>query len=147
MLLLILLLGPCLINAFSRFISQQFQWIKFHLLVKEYWLLFMYKPSVQFNWGPLEITWVNPWDKNHHTYPLSPNCQEEAARWVIAPLPKSSWVLVSEGRLVGSRNLRDRWVSQYPIPWKALWVLHPKKVIYDLINLHSCTLRRRYMVS
>jgi hypothetical protein len=43
--------------------------------------------------------------------PLSPHCQHKAARWVTAPLPRSSWLLVSEGRLAGSGNLKDRWPS------------------------------------
>jgi hypothetical protein len=53
----------------------------------------MYEPSIPFYWGPLETTWVNPWDKSLSPIPL-PHCQHEAARWIIAPLPKSSWVLV-----------------------------------------------------
>jgi hypothetical protein len=60
MLPLIFLFGPCIINAFSRVISQQVQWIKFQLLVKEYSSLPKHEPSIQFNWGPLETTWVNP---------------------------------------------------------------------------------------
>jgi hypothetical protein len=111
MILLILLFGPCKINALSRFISQQVHWIQFQLLVKEYSPLPMHKSSIQFYLGPQETTQVNPWDKSHHPYPLSPHCQHNSARWVFAPLPNSNWVLVSEGRLVGSGNLRDRWVS------------------------------------
>jgi hypothetical protein len=66
MLLLILLFGPCIINAISRFISQQVQRIKFQFLVKEYSPLPTHEPSVQFYRGPLETTWVNPWDKYHN---------------------------------------------------------------------------------
>jgi hypothetical protein len=43
-----------------------------------------------------------------------PHCQHKAARWVIAPLPNSSWVLVSEGELVGSGDPRQ--ISEYPTP-------------------------------
>jgi hypothetical protein len=60
MLFLILLFGSCIINALSRFISQQVQQIKLQLLVKEYSPLPMDKPSIQFYWGPLETTWVDP---------------------------------------------------------------------------------------
>jgi hypothetical protein len=60
MLPLIFLFGSCVINALSRFISQQVQWIKIQLLVKEYSPLLMYEPSIPFYWGPLETTWVNP---------------------------------------------------------------------------------------
>jgi hypothetical protein len=48
MLLLIFLFGPCIINALSRFISQQVQQIKFQLLVKKYSPLLTHDPSVQF---------------------------------------------------------------------------------------------------
>jgi hypothetical protein len=133
MLLLIFLFGPSIINALSRFISQQVQLIKFQLLVKEYSSLPMHEPSVKIYWRLLETTWVNPWDKYHHTYPLSPYCQHESATRVISPLPNSIWVLVSEGGLVGSGSLKDRWVSQYPIP-------HGE-------HYEPCTLRRSYMVS
>jgi hypothetical protein len=119
MLLQILLCGPCIVNALSRFISQQVQQIKFQLLVKEYSPLPTHEPSVQFYWGPLETTQVNPWDKCHYTYLLLPHCKQESARWVITPLPKSSWVLVSEGGLVGSGDLRtDEWVS-IPFPMES----------------------------
>jgi putative effector of murein hydrolase LrgA (UPF0299 family) len=60
MLLLILLFVPCIINALSRFRSQQVQWIKLQLLVKKYSPLPTHKPSIPFYRGPLEITWVNP---------------------------------------------------------------------------------------
>jgi hypothetical protein len=60
MLLLIFLLGSCIINALSRFISQQVQQIKLQLLVKEYSPLPMHEPSIQFYQGPLETTQVNP---------------------------------------------------------------------------------------
>jgi hypothetical protein len=69
MLLLILLFGPCIINALSRFISQQVQWIKLQLLVKEYSPLPMDETSTPFYWGPLETTRVNPWDKHPLPYP------------------------------------------------------------------------------
>jgi hypothetical protein len=72
MLLLILLFGPCIINALSRFVSQQVQWIKLPLLVKEYSPLPMHEPSIQFYWGPLEATQVNPRDKYHHSTPSCP---------------------------------------------------------------------------
>jgi hypothetical protein len=75
MLLLILLFGSCIISVLSRFISQQVQWIKLQLLVEEYSPLPMHEPSILFYWGPLETTWVNPWDKNHNLYPP------------VAPLP------------------------------------------------------------
>jgi hypothetical protein len=60
MLLLVLLFGPCIINALSKFISRQVKKIKFQLLVKEYSPLLMHDPSVQFYWSSLETTWVNP---------------------------------------------------------------------------------------
>jgi hypothetical protein len=136
MLLLILLFGPYIINALPRFISQQVQWIKFQLLVKEYSPLPTYESSVQFYGGPLDTTLVNPWDKNHHTYPPSPHCQQEVDRQVIAPLPNSRWVLISEGGV--------RWVWEpkgqmsksvsHP-PWTALWALHPEEELHRLINL------------
>jgi hypothetical protein len=101
--------------------------------VQGYLPLPMHKPSVQFYWGPLETTWVSPWDEYYHTYPSSPHCQQETDRWVIAPLSNSSWVLVSEGGLVGSGDLKDRWVSRYPIPLGECY--------------EPCTLRTRYMAS
>jgi hypothetical protein len=65
------------------------------------------------------------------TTPTSPSShyQQEAARWVITPLPNSSWILVSEGGLVGSGNLKDQWVSipspmestMSPAPWGGTW--------------------------
>jgi hypothetical protein len=54
------LICPCIINALSKFISQQVQWIKLQLLVKEYSPLPIHEPSIQFYWGPLETTRVNP---------------------------------------------------------------------------------------
>jgi hypothetical protein len=56
MLVLILLFGPCIINAVSRFISQQVQQIKLQLLVKEYSSLHTHEPSILFYRGPLEMT-------------------------------------------------------------------------------------------
>jgi uncharacterized membrane protein len=53
MLLLILLFGPCVVNALSRFIPQQVQQITLQLLVKEYLPLPMPEPSILFHWGPL----------------------------------------------------------------------------------------------
>jgi hypothetical protein len=60
MLLLALLFGPYIINAFSRFISKQVQLIKLHLIVKEYFSLPTHEPSVQFYQSLLETTQVNP---------------------------------------------------------------------------------------
>jgi hypothetical protein len=60
MLLLIFLFGPCIINALSRFISQQVQQIKLQLLVKEYSSLPIHELSITFYQGSLETTWVNP---------------------------------------------------------------------------------------
>jgi hypothetical protein len=60
MLLLIFLFGLYIINALSRFISQQVEWIKFQFLVKEYSSLPMHEPSDQFYEGPLETTRINP---------------------------------------------------------------------------------------
>jgi hypothetical protein len=60
MLLLIFLFGPCIINAVSRFISQQVQLIKLKVLVKEYSPLPTYEPSILIYWGHLETTQVNP---------------------------------------------------------------------------------------
>jgi hypothetical protein len=57
MLLLIFLFGSCIINALTRFISQQ---VQLQLLVKEYSSLPMQEPSIPFYWGPLETTRVNP---------------------------------------------------------------------------------------
>jgi hypothetical protein len=123
MLLLIFLFGSCIINALSRFISQQVQQIKLQLLVKEYSPLPRHEPSMgdpgNYSGQPLRQV----------TSPLSPtpipHCQHEAARWVIAPLPNSSWVLVSEGGFVGSDNLRQ--MSEYPLPHGGQY--------------HSCILR------
>jgi hypothetical protein len=58
MLLLILLFGPCIMNALSRFISQQVQWMKLQLLVKEYSPLPTHEPSILE--GYTETTRVNP---------------------------------------------------------------------------------------
>jgi hypothetical protein len=52
MLLLIFLIGPCIINAPSRFVSQQVQWIKLQLLVKEYSPLPMHELSIHSIGGP-----------------------------------------------------------------------------------------------
>jgi hypothetical protein len=60
MLLLILLFGPCMINALSRFLSQQIQGIKLQFLVKEYSPLLTHEASLQFYQWPLEATQVNP---------------------------------------------------------------------------------------
>jgi hypothetical protein len=49
--LLILLFRPCIINAISRFISQQVQWIKLQLLGKEYSPLPTHEPSILFYRG------------------------------------------------------------------------------------------------
>jgi hypothetical protein len=48
MLLLIFHFRLCIMNALSRFISQQVQWIKLQLLVKEYSPLPMHEPFIQF---------------------------------------------------------------------------------------------------
>jgi hypothetical protein len=139
MLLLIFLFGSCIINALSRFISQQVQQIKLQLLVKEYSPLPRHEPSMgdpgNYSGQPLRQV----------TSPLSPtpipHCQHEAARWVIAPLPNSNWVLVSEWGFVGSGNLRQ--MSEYPIPHgehciPASWE--------GVVNLHFCILKSRYRV-
>jgi hypothetical protein len=131
MLLLIFLFGSCIINALSRFLSQQVQWIKVQLLVKEYSPLATHEPSIPFYLGPLENTQVNPWDKYHLSYSPLSHCQHEAGRWVIAPLPNSSWVLVSDRGLVGSGDLKQ--MSENPIS--------PHGEHYD-----SCILKRRYRV-
>jgi hypothetical protein len=60
MLLPIFLFGSCIINALSRFISQQVQQIKVQLLLKEYSSLPVHEHSIPFYWGPLETTQVNP---------------------------------------------------------------------------------------
>jgi hypothetical protein len=118
-LLLVLLFGPCIINALSRFISQQVQWIKFQLLVKEYSLLPMHEPSVQFYRGFWRLHGSTP---ETSTYLLLPHCQQEVDRHVITPLPNSSWVLASKGKLVGwawePKGQMSQSVSQPP--WRAL---------------------------
>jgi hypothetical protein len=58
MLILIFLFGLYIINALSRFISQQVQWIKLQLLVKEYSPLPTHEPSILE--GYTETTRVNP---------------------------------------------------------------------------------------
>jgi hypothetical protein len=81
MLLLILLFGPCITNAPSKFISQQVQKTKFQLLVKEYSPLLMHEPSIQFYQSPLEATQVNTRAECPCTpLPLLPHCQQEVAR-------------------------------------------------------------------
>jgi hypothetical protein len=137
MLLLAPLFGPCIINALSRFISQQVQWIRLQVLVKEYSPLPMHEPSIQFYrglWRPQGST-----SEKSATAPTlpppSPHCQQEIARWVIAPLPSSCWVLVSEGELVGSGNLKTEQHVNIPSPKGALWTLHPEKETYNLANL------------
>jgi hypothetical protein len=70
-----------------------------------------------------------------HT-PLLPHYQHESARWVIVCLPNSSWVLVSEGGLVGSGELRQ--VSEYPIP-------HGEQCHSCILrSCNFCTLKRRF---
>jgi hypothetical protein len=83
-------------------------------------------------------------------HPLLPHCYQEATRWVIAPLPNSSWILVSEQGLGESGNQgTDEWVSipspmestMSPAPWEGVtWphksaFLHPEEDIHGLINL------------
>jgi hypothetical protein len=63
MTLLALLFRPCIINALSRFISQQVQRVRLQLLVKEYSPLRTHEPSIQSYQGPLETTQVNLWDE------------------------------------------------------------------------------------
>jgi hypothetical protein len=60
MFLLIFLFGFCIINALSRFVSQQVQQIKLQLLVKKYSPLPRHKPSIPFHPGPLEATRSTP---------------------------------------------------------------------------------------
>jgi hypothetical protein len=144
MLLLIFLFGSCIINAVSRFISQQVQWIKLQLLVKEYSPLPTSKHSIPFYQGHLETTWINASDKYHHPIPLSPHCQHEEARWVIAPFPNSRWVLVSEGRLFWVwRPKADGGMSALHPPMEST-VIAPSWE--GVVSLHFCTLKRRYRV-
>jgi hypothetical protein len=125
MLLLILLVVPCIINALSRFISQQVQWIKLQLLVKKYSPCLHRSPPSHSTWGL--------WRLHGSTYEAStpflsschPHCQHKPARWLITPLPNSSWVLVSEGGFIGSDDLRQ--INGYPILPKEPY--------------HSCILR------
>jgi hypothetical protein len=101
MLLLIFLFGSCKINALSRFISQRVQRIKLQLLVKEYPPLPMHESSILFYGGPWKLHGSTLETSTTSSIPPSPYCQHKAARWVIAPLPDSSWLLVSEGNLLG----------------------------------------------
>jgi hypothetical protein len=117
MLLLIFLFGSCVINALSRFISQQVWLIKLQLLVKEYSPLPWHEPSIPFYRGPWKLHRSTPEISTLSPIPLSPHCQHKAARWVIASLPNSSWVLVSEGEFVGSGDLRP--MNGYPIPHRG----------------------------
>jgi hypothetical protein len=72
-----------------------------------------------------------------------PCLQHEAARWDIAPFLNKIWVLVPEGRLVGSRDLKVRWVS-IPSPMESTMIPASWERI---VNLHSCILRIGYRVS
>jgi hypothetical protein len=72
MLLLIFLLGPCIINAFSRIKFWQVQRIRLQLLVKEYSPLPRHEPSIPFYQGA-------PWDYMGQPlrkvpFPLYPHC-------------------------------------------------------------------------
>jgi hypothetical protein len=49
------------------------------------------------------------------THTLIAHCQHEVVRQVIAPLPNSSWVLVSEGRTCWIWETKGQ-MSGYPIP-------------------------------
>jgi hypothetical protein len=130
---------PCIINGLSRFISQQVQQIKLQLLVKEYSPLPMHEPSTPFYWGPWRLHRSTPETSTTSPLPLSPHCQHESARWVITPLPNSSWVNVSERDLLGQgtcwvwRLKADEWVSHHPME---------STIIPASWNLHSCILRR-----
>jgi hypothetical protein len=104
MLLLIFLFGSCIINALSRFISQQVQWIELQLLVKEYSPLPMHEPSILFYWGPWRLHRSTPETSTRFPIPHHPIV---SMKQVIAPLPNSSWVPVSEGGFVGSGDLRE----------------------------------------
>jgi hypothetical protein len=113
MLLLILLLGPCTINALSRFSTgpvDQTPALGQEILTSAYtWALqtILLGTIGDYTSQPLRQVLL----------PLSPplpHCQHEVARWVTAPLPNSSWVLVSEGGFIGSDDLRQ--INGYSIP-------------------------------
>jgi hypothetical protein len=70
--------------------------------------------------------------------PLLPRCQHEVARWVITPVPNSSWVLDSKGICWVWRPKGQ--MSEHLIPHGE----HYDSSIWEGgINLHSCILRRR----
>jgi hypothetical protein len=61
----------------------------------------MDKPSIQFYWGPLETTWVDPWDKYPLPYPPSPHCQHEQLDESSSLSPTAVGYLSQRGDLLG----------------------------------------------
>jgi hypothetical protein len=140
MLLLIFLFGPKIINALSRSYStgpmDQTPALSQGTLTSAY-----AEPSITFYRGPWRLHRSTPATSTTSPIPPLPYYLHIAARWVIAPLPNSSWVFVSEGGLVGSRDRRQ--MSEYPIPHgehciPASWE--------GAVNPHFCTLMRGYRI-
>jgi hypothetical protein len=76
----ILLFGPCIINALYRFISQQVQRLKLHLLVKKYSPLPTHEPSIHSIGGPWRLQGSTPETSTPSPILPWPHCQHEAAR-------------------------------------------------------------------
>jgi hypothetical protein len=86
MLLLALLFTHCIINALSRYISQQVQWSNSSSLSRKSHLCLHTSPPSSSISIPLKPT-GQPlrWVPLHLPLPFPPHCQQEAARWDAAP--------------------------------------------------------------
>jgi hypothetical protein len=90
-----------IINALSRFIYQQVQWAKFHLLVKEYSPTPTHEPLVQFYWGPLETTRVNPETSTILPTPHCPIVNKKQLDESLPLSPTAAGYLSQRGDLLG----------------------------------------------
>jgi hypothetical protein len=120
MLLLILLFGPCIINALFRFISQQVQWIKFQLLVKEYSLLPTHKPSVQFPGGLWRVHRSAPETSTTPLTPLLPIVSRKQIDESSPLCPTAVGYLSQRGDLLVWEPKRQMSESVSHPPWRAL---------------------------
>jgi hypothetical protein len=142
-LLLVFLFWLCIINALSRFISQQVQWIKYQILRNTHLCLCVRPPSNSI--GGL-------WRLGRSTISITPisHCPIVSRKQLDKSLPLSPTAvgyLSQEGTcwVWGPKGEMNE--SGFHLPWRALWVLQPEKEIHGLISLHSCTLKRGQMTT